>query len=363
MVEVQRMVGPLGEPMKLGPGSYRSKAEKVAILLASLDNQIAVDLLKRFAPDEVKQIIESSSELGSLSNSDVEPLITEFTSEFTEALGISAGSREIVSLLESAFSAKDLAKIMGKEEVPDGDTVWSKFKLGMEDAIVPYLLDEGAQTSAFVISMLPSELAARCVSMLPREISQNVVSRMINIGDAAPFALAALMETLSEDFFAKAETGEKSTKIDKMAALVNKLDRQQSADLLEDLGKSNPEAMKTLRKLIFMFEDVERIEQKSRAKLFDRVPTEQVIPALFGTTPELREAILSALGARARRMVESELQGDTSQPVKDTAAARRKIADIAIQLAKSGDIELPEPADGPADSPTDSPGEIPEVPA
>jgi flagellar motor switch protein FliG len=50
-------------------------------------------------------------------------------------------------------------------------------------------------------------------------------------------------------------------------------------------------------------------------------------------------------------MVESELQGDTSSPHKDTAQARRKIADIAIQMARGGDIEIPDKADASAPPP------------
>jgi len=346
-VETRKMTGSLSDSLQLGQGGYRTQAEKVAILLASLDNTIAVDLLKRFAPADVRQIVESSGHLGSLNSGDVEPLIDEFTTEFVEALGISAGSTEIISLLEAAFPAKELAAIMGKDQPEEGESVWVKFKTGLETTLVPYLLDEGEQTTAVVLSRLPPDLSARCIALLPRGISKNVVSRMLSLNDVAAVAIKALEATLAEDFFTVAAGKDKSSKIDKMAAVVNKLDRQQSSDLLEDLAKTNPEEMKTLRKMIFMFEDIEKLEQKFRTRLFDRVPTELVIPALFSAEAGLKEGILSSLGARARRMVESELQGDTSQPRKDTVTARRKIADLAVQMIRSGDIEIPESGEEP----------------
>ena len=158
---MERMVVSLAGPLTFGASDHRTKSEKVAILLASMDKAVAVELLKRFDPEDVKQIVQSSGRLGSLNSRDVDPLIDEFTSEFAEALGISAGSREIVSLLEQAFTSKEVASIMGQEEASAEDAVWPKFKLGAEKSMVPYLLDEHEQTAAVVLSKLTSELAAR----------------------------------------------------------------------------------------------------------------------------------------------------------------------------------------------------------
>ena len=134
-----------------------------------------------------------------------------------------------------------------------------------------------------------------------------------------------------------------------LAAVVNRLEREQSTQILEDVSKIKPEEVKSLRRLIFMFEDIEQLSPPNRLKLFDRVPTELVITALYATEESFRESVLSSLGARARRMVESELQGDITNPHKDTAQSRRKIADLAIQMSRSGEIEIPEKVDQPAD--------------
>jgi len=348
-METQRIVATLAGPLNLGHGNLRTKSEKVAILLASLDKTVAVDLLKKFDPDDVKQIVESSGRLGSLNSSDVEPLIDEFTVEFAEALGISAGSREIVSLLESAFTSKEVALIMGQEEVQAEDSIWPKFKIGAEKLLVPYLLDEHEQTAAVVLSKLGSELAARCIALLPRGSATRIVSRMLSLGEVSPAALRDLEDALREEFFAKTVEQDRGAKVDRMAAVVNKLERDQSLQILDDVSKFNPDEIRSLRKLIFMFEDIERLSQPHRLKLFDRVPTELVIPALFATESSFRESVLVSLGARARRMIESELQGDISTPHKDTAQARRRIADIAIQMSRSGDIEIPEKTDHPVE--------------
>jgi flagellar motor switch protein FliG len=100
--------------------------------------------------------------------------------------------------------------------------------------------------------------------------------------------------------------------------------------------------------LIFMFDDLAGLEQRNRSKLLDRVPTEMLVAALLGMSQEFREAILQSLSARTRRMAESELPVDGGAPRNDTIEARRKIADMAVKLAKAGDISLQAAPEGSA---------------
>ncbi|MCC6205481.1 MAG: flagellar motor switch protein FliG, partial [Hyphomicrobiales bacterium] len=97
-----------------------------------------------------------------------------------------------------------------------------------------------------------------------------------------------------------------------------------------------------IRAKLFAFEDVERLTQKSRVALFDGLSTELVTLALRNAEPALAEAILSSIGARSRRMIESELaMGSDGIQSVDILRARRTIASTAIRLAGEGTIELP----------------------
>ena len=83
-----------------------------------------------------------------------------------------------------------------------------------------------------------------------------------------------------------------------------------------------------------------------RLILFDKVQTEQVMLALRGAEAEIKEIILSSLGARARRMIESELNDAAAEVTKEVIAARRAIAETALRLASAGEISIEEPAAG-----------------
>ena len=321
--------------------SAKSGREKVAILLLALGNPLAAKILQSFDAKEVKAVMSSASALGKLNKDDLELLVDEFTANFAKTLGLSTGYGEVKSLVEGAFDSDRLNAMLGDQPLAPGEPIWRKFAAGSENALVPYLLDEHPQTITFILSSLDSDLAAKCLSMLPRDIRDSVAKRMLKLQDVAERPSAILQECMQHDLLANSDAGAEEAGRSRVAALINKLDREQSEGILESLAASRPEDAKKLRGMIFSFEDIAKLTQAHRLLMFDKVATEQVIAALRGTTPEFKELVLSSVGARARRMIEAELAGDNGQVTKEVLEARRSIADLALSLAQKGDIALP----------------------
>jgi flagellar motor switch protein FliG len=321
--------------------SFRTRREKVAILLAALSKDTAVELLKKLDVRSVKQLADSATRLGPLNTHDVDPVIDEFLAEFSQALGISAGVEQIVPLLESAYSKEMVSEILGTSKKPDKPVVWQKFKTGMEQHLVPYLLDEDEQTTAAILCRIPVEISAMCYGKLPREMTSKILLRTLKARDIHPAALRCLEAALEQDFFSSKTESGSNDNIEKVASVVTQLERNQALDVMETLSKLSPEQAVQLRKLIFMFEDVVQLDDRSRAKLLDRVPSELIVPALWGTDQAFKESVLATLSARTRRMVEAELAGDDGNPHKDASNARRKIAEMAVAMSRRGELVLP----------------------
>jgi flagellar motor switch protein FliG len=180
---------------------------------------------------------------------------------------------------------------------------------------------------------------------LPRDMTSRVLSRSLSLRTVAPEVMELLERTLEEQFFANVTETSDSKWIERVASVVNRMDRDKALGVLASLAETTPEKAAKLRKHIFMFEDLNQMDAKSLAKLFDRVPTELVTPALWGMPPEFKEGVLASLGARARRMVESELGSDDGTPRNETVPARKKIAETVLAMARKGEIKLPEPAE------------------
>ncbi|HEY8579758.1 MAG TPA: FliG C-terminal domain-containing protein, partial [Beijerinckiaceae bacterium] len=125
-----------------------------------------------------------------------------------------------------------------------------------------------------------------------------------------------------------------------VAGIINKLDRAQGEEILRRIEETDPAAAASIRSLLFSFEDIVKLSERARMTLFDNVPPERMILALKSAAPEFCEVVLSSLGNRARRMVEQELNNGQTPPAKEIEAARRAIADTALNLAEKGEIEL-----------------------
>src|SRR5690606_27581298 len=117
-------------------------------------------------------------------------------------------------------------------------------------------------------------------------------------------------------------------------------DREQMEDVLGNLATSRPKSAEILKSLLFTFDDIIKLSPKARTTLFDQVPNDKVVMSLRGTDAEFRDTILQALSSRVRRMVEQELNDGRAVPARDVTDARRFIADLALEMAGRGDIEL-----------------------
>jgi len=125
-----------------------------------------------------------------------------------------------------------------------------------------------------------------------------------------------------------------------MADIINKMDREQMEDVLQSLAETRPKTAETLRGLLFTFDDLIKLPPRTRMALFESIPTERVVLALKGADDEIKDAILSSLTGRARRMVEQELASSEPASQRDVVKARRAIADTALSMAEKGEIEL-----------------------
>jgi flagellar motor switch protein FliG len=324
----------------------RSGCEKVAILLLALGDSAGAKLLQKFGSEDIKNIMGSASAIGRVEKQDLEAIVDDFAAHFARAIGLGTDFDAVRNLVEQAFSASELSRMLGGPIVQAGEPVWHKFVLSFENTLVPYLLDEHPQTVALVLSKLDPDFAARCLSILPGDFRMTVARRLMKIQPLATGIEEIVSGVLQQDLLSQVGSNIESEGLTRLASILNKLEREQSSEILAGVAAWKQEDAEKLKRLIFSFEDLEKLSQPSRLALFDKLQTEQVIAALRGTSPALKEVALSSLGARARRMVEAEIASDKGGRTKEGDAARSAIAATVLAMASRGELQLPS-GDGP----------------
>lgn len=192
------------------------------------------------------------------------------------------------------------------------------------------------------MSKLAPQTAANVLVTLEKTVRRDVIARMVSMTSVTDEAVRIVEDQIRTSILAESSTRDTSAGQIRVASLLNEMDKTQLDDIMRDLEESGTPDLQAIKSRLFSFEDVTLLTQKARVLLFDGLSTEVVTLALRGAPADMTEAILSSIGARSRRMIESELsQGAEGVPQAEIGKARKAIASAAVRLSREGAFELP----------------------
>lgn len=326
-------------------GTPKSGAARAAILLLTLGGEGAARLLKHFTPEEIRTLRQGAAQQKPVTATELDGIVGDFQDAFRTGPSLTGLDTELSKLLRNSLSSEELASVFDGEEALAGDDalpVWYEMEQLGAQAITALLRNEHPQVAAYAVQRLKAEIAAQVVAAFDGPMRNDVVRRMLSAKPPTE-QMARMIETRFREAFVMSGNGaERKARHATLAEIVNRMDKNQTDDLLDAIERSEPDEARELRKLLFAFEDVPDLPRKSRLLLFDAIPTETVTQALAGTDDAMRDAVLSALGARARRMIEAELARNEPVAGDLVQAARRTIAAAALRLSAEGRLDLAE---------------------
>ncbi len=314
--------------------------DKVAALLLAMGKPAASRLLKHFDESEVALIAQSASELGMVPGPVLDDIVNEFSQRCQTGSNLEGSAQEIEKLLSGVIPSDKLLEIMSQVRGQSHQAVWPKLSSSAPNAVAQYLAKEHPQTTAFVLSRASPSCAAGVTAAMALDARDEVMRRMVSISNITPTALRLLETTLNDELLVKARRDTGPDIHARMADIINKMEREQMDGVLQSLFAHRPKEAKIVKGLLFTFDDIARISQEARLKLFDQVAPERLIIALKNCDADLKELILGAVAARSRRMIESELQTGPPSAQKDIVKTRRAIADLALEMAERGELEI-----------------------
>ncbi|WP_275051888.1 flagellar motor switch protein FliG [Brucella sp. 10RB9213] len=317
--------------------------QKAAAILVAIGRPAAARLLKHFNAEDLRKLAGHARTLEPISPLDFEQLVKQFEDLFAEGAPVSEAAQRFEGLLRDTLPQEEVDAVLEDRVQPQlvQESVWIQVARLPTESLQAYLGNQHPQIIAYIVSRLPSDLAARLFVALPPQLRNAVVQRSLHIGNVAPAAAELLEDVLRRDLLGRSDAGPLRAHHGQIANIFNQLDRSEMEELMASLQDLNRDDLNRIKAKLFTFEDIERLSQRARLLLFDEVQTEQIATALREADPKLQELVLSSLSARGRRMVESELSAEqgniTSQNI---AEARRIIARIAIDLSERGIITL-----------------------
>ncbi|MPR10729.1 flagellar motor switch protein FliG [Microvirga tunisiensis] len=327
-------------PMKANGTKVLKGPERVATLLFAMGKPAASRILKHFSEEEIRLVTKSAAQLGPVSPTQIEQLVEEFASNFSDGADLVGGAAHIEKLLTGILSPEQIANIMSEVVGSANKSIWERISTVSESAIASYLMKEHPQTAALILSKVKPSCAAKVMTQLPQPLRNNLMRRMLSMKPIVDETMKNIEKTLHEDFMANFSKNAGSDTHAKIADIINKMERDHMEDVLSSLSSVRPKSAEILRGLLFTFDDIVKLTPRDRTTLFDQVPPDRVVLALKGTNDEFRKVVLSALSSRVRRMIEHELNSKEPSAHRDIAEARRTITDLALEMAGRGEIVI-----------------------
>ncbi|WP_247654769.1 MULTISPECIES: flagellar motor switch protein FliG [Microvirga] len=327
-------------PMKANGTKVLKGPERVATLLFAMGKPAASRILKHFNEEEIRLVTKSAAQLGPVSPTQIEQLVEEFASNFSDGADLVGGAAHIEKLLTGILSPEQIASIMNEVVGNANRSIWERISTVSESAIASYLMKEHPQTAALILSKVKPSCAAKVMTQLPQPLRNNLMRRMLSMKPIVDETMKNIEKTLHEDFMANFSKNAGADTHAKIADIINKMERDHMEDVLTSLSTVRPKSAEILRGLLFTFDDIVKLTPKDRTTLFDQVPPDRVVLALKGTNDEFRKVVLSALSSRVRRMIEHELNSKEPSAHRDIADARRSITDMALEMAGRGEIVI-----------------------
>ncbi len=313
--------------------------EKVAALLLAMGKPLASRLLKHFDPSELKIITRSAAALGPVPIQALEGLVEELAAQFSRGVDLHGTAAEVEHLLGSVLPPDQVAEIMSEVLGNSNSSTWVRLSNIPEKDLATYITKEHPQTAALILSRLTPEAAAKTLAVVPRDLRNAMTRRMLTLRPVSEATIRLLETKLRDDLLHNPLRDSARNTQARIVDILNRMAPAQAEDVLGSLAEVKPIEAALLRAKMFSFNDIGTLSVKARSVLFDRVASESIVMALRGTDPVFRDAVLSALGARARRLVENELTSAAGS-AKEVAAARKAITTMVLELIASGEIEV-----------------------
>ncbi len=321
----------------------RNGAERAAILLMSLGEAEAAQVLKHMGAKAVQKIGAAMAQMQNVSRDEVSNVITGFTTQLENQTSLGIGVDDYIrKVLVTALGEDKASNLIDRILLGRNSKGLEALKWMDARAVVEMIRMEHPQIIAIVLAYLDSDQSAEVLALLPENMRADVMMRIASMDGIQPAALSELDEVLEKQFSGNANTGKTSALGGaKVAAnILNFIENAKQTAVIESIRKSDEQLSEKIQDLMFVFDNLLEVDDRGMQELLRTVPSDRLLLAMKGADPELREKIFKNMSQRAAETLREDLEARGPVKLSDVEAAQKEILSIARKLSEAGTIAL-----------------------
>lgn len=315
--------------------------QKAAVFLVAMGTSDSAGILKRLSEDQVDQLSRAVARLGPVQPEQVEEILQEYHQYVTsQKLLVRGGVEYAGKMLLEAFGPEVAMRLIAR--LKNGDQkVFENFRKADPLQLAKFIQDEHPQTIALILCHLEPTQAAKLMSALPSELHKEIAIRMAQLNEISPEIIRTIAGVIDQKLGAFGEVGRKAVGgVRSLANMFNRLDPTTRTDLLAALETDDPPLFENVRRLMFVFADLEKVDQASIKILITKVDRKSLVLGLKGANESLRTKFVSTQSSRGAEMLLEDIASTGPVKLRDVDAAQQQIIATARELEKEGAITL-----------------------
>ncbi len=322
--------------------------EKAAMLLVSMGDELAGQVLAHLDEQEIHKLSSFMSAMGSVSSEKVDNVLEEFVDIMESGKGgyLSGGRDFLRKMLENTLDPKKAAEIMDK--ISGTDEAEADLGGGLDavrsldpKTVASFLSHEHPQTCAIILSHVDPPHAAAIIKELPESFQPDVSYRIATLERIPPGVIKELDQALGNEFrSAGTMEGSQIGGIEAVAEIINSMDRATEMNVLSEIESINTELAEGIRQLMFVFEDLLKIDDRGMQAILKEVNSDELLISLKTATEPLKEKIFSSMSERAALMMKEDLEAMGPVRITDVEKAQQSILSVVKRMEEEGKIVI-----------------------
>ncbi len=319
----------------------RSGTERAAILLLTLGEHEAAQVLKHMGAREVQKIGAAMAQLQNVSREEVSGVLSAFSDGVGRQTSVGVGVDEFLrNVMTNALGEEKAANVIERINVGLPNKGLETLKWMDSRSVAEVIHNEHPQIIAIVLAYLEPDMAADVMRQLPANLHADVMMRIATLDGVQPAALSELDEVIEKSF---ASTSSRTSELggEKAAAnIINALEPAIESSVMEHITNVDSALGARIQDLVFVFDNLIDVDDRGMQEILRQVQGDQLLLALKGCDEPLKQKIFKNMSQRAAEMLRDDLEAKGPVRLAYVEAAQKEILAVARKLAEEGTIAL-----------------------
>jgi flagellar motor switch protein FliG len=317
--------------------------EKAAILINYLGPEALRPLLSQLEDGDVRKLLNLLPKYRVIPVHVTKKVLEEFYDIISESQEYIFSEKTVSKEVIAQALGEDRARaILGGVNVGSGaGRTLESLELVDAKSLANFLQNEHPQIVAVILAHLEAEKRSEVLKRLKESLQIDVVMRMAHLENVSPEIIAEVDQLLKRELSSLSSVEQTTLGgYQPIADMLNVMDKQAESSIMSKLEEKDPLLAEEIRKLMFVFEDIIKIDDRGIAVLLKEVPNDKLLLALKTANEDIKNKIFKNLSSRAAEMIKEELANMGPTRLSDVEAAQAEIVNIARRLEAEGRIMI-----------------------